>query len=291
MASTPRRKPPWLTVKVADGPRYRAVRRTVADQGLHTVCQEARCPNQGECWGAGTATFLLLGGVCTRGCSFCAVTRGDPAGTVDTAEPQRVAAAVRQMGLAYAVLTSVTRDDLPDGGAGVYAATLRALRDLAPPPRTEVLIPDYGPAALDTVLAAGPDVLAHNLEVVERLTPQLRHRRFGYRRSLDVLRRASASSSWGGMVKSSLLLGLGETDTEVARALDDLLAAGTRLLVLGQYLQPTRAHAPVVEYVTPERFEVWADRARSLGFAFVAAGPRVRTSYRAAEAFARGKRR
>ncbi len=277
-----------MKVKVADGPRYRAVRQTVARQGLHTVCQEARCPNQGECWGAGTATFLLLGEVCTRGCRFCAVTRGDPAGAVDTAEPRRVAEAVHSMGLEYAVLTSVSRDDLPDGGASVFAATVRAIQGLTPPPRTEVLVPDYGPEALDTVLAAGPDVLAHNLEVVERLTPLLRHHQFGYRSSLDVLQRATASA-WGGVVKSSLLLGLGETEEEVSQALDDLLAAGTRILVLGQYLQPTREHAPVVEYVPPERFERWAEEGRNRGFGYVAAGPLVRTSYRAAEAFASGR--
>ena len=287
MPRDPQRKPPWLKAKVVDGPRYHAVRQTVARQGLHTVCQEARCPNQGECWGAGTATFLLLGEVCTRGCGFCAVARGDPAGAVDAAEPQRVAEAVRSMGLEYAVLTSVTRDDLPDGGAGVFAATLQALQGLTPSPRTEVLTPDYGPGALDTVLAAGPHVLAHNLEVVERLTPLLRHHSFGYRSSLAVLQRASASA-WGGVVKSSLLLGVGETEAEVSRALDDLLAAGTRILVLGQYLQPTRAHAPVVEYVPPERFEQWAEEGRSRGFGYVAAGPLVRTSYRAAEAYASG---
>ncbi|MDF1554293.1 MAG: lipoyl synthase [Deferrisomatales bacterium] len=288
MLPDPHRKPPWLKVKVADGPRYRAVRHAVTRQGLHTVCQEARCPNQGECWGAGTATFLLLGEVCTRGCHFCAVTRGDPGGAVDASEPRRVADAVHSMGLEYAVLTSVSRDDLPDGGAGVFAATLRELQGLATPPRTEVLIPDYARRDLDTVLAAGPDVLAHNLEVVERLTPLLRHRRFGYRSSLAVLQRASASA-WGGVVKSSLLLGLGEREEEVSRSLDDLLAAGTRILVLGQYLQPTREHAPVVEYVPPERFERWAEEGRRRGFRYVAAGPLVRTSYRAAEAFTSGR--
>lgn len=281
----PLRKPSWLTVPLADGPRYRTVRRALAEQHLHTVCKEARCPNRGECWSAGTATFLLLGEVCTRGCGFCAVTRGDPAGCVDPAEPQRVAAAAKTLGLTYVVLTSVTRDDLPDGGASVFADTLAALAGLTPPSRTEALIPDYGPAALNTVLAARPSVLAHNLEVVERLTPQLRHPRFSYRRSLSVLKRA-ADSTWGGRVKSSLLLGLGETRDEVHRALDDLLAAGTHLLVLGQYLQPSRGHAPVADYLTPEQFDRWAERARAQGFAFVSAGPRVRTSYRAAEAFA-----
>jgi len=279
------RKPPWLTVPLADGPRYRTVHRAVTEQHLHTVCKEARCPNRGECWSAGTATFLLLGDVCTRGCGFCAVNRGDPGGVQDPAEARRVAAAAATMGLTYAVLTSVTRDDLPDGGASVFADTLAALSGLTPPPRTEVLIPDYGPGALDTVLSAHPSVLAHNLEVVERLAPKLRHPRFSYRRSLSVLKRA-ADSTWGGRVKSSLLLGLGETRDEVHRALDDLLAAGTHVLVLGQYLQPSRGHAPVTEYLSPEQFDAWAERARALGFAFVAAGPRVRTSYRAAEAFA-----
>jgi len=284
MSVNTQRKPPWLKVRVAEGAGYRSVRRTVTGQKLHTVCQEARCPNVGECWGAGTATFLLLGDVCTRGCGFCAVTRGNRPGDVDDTEPRRVSEAVRSMQLRYAVLTSVTRDDLPDGGAGVFASTLHELAGLPTPPRTEVLVPDYAPAPLQAVLEAAPDVLAHNLEVVERLTPTLRHPRFSYRRSLEVLRQAAASR-WRGVVKSSLLLGLGERDEEIRAAMEDLLAVGVEVLVLGQYLPPSRRHAPVTEYVPPERFDAWAEEGRLLGFGYVAAGPLVRTSYRAAEAY------
>jgi lipoic acid synthetase len=282
--SKPTRKPSWLKVGIPGGERYRRVRRAVGGMVLHTVCQEARCPNVGECWDQGTATFLILGDVCTRGCRFCAVTRGDPAGAVDRDEPQRIASAAQQMELSYVVVTSVTRDDLPDRGASIFAATVRAVRAEEPPPLVELLIPDYLDADLDTVLDARPDVLAHNVEVVERLTPQMRHAGFDYRRSLTVLEQATARG--GAITKSSLMLGLGETDDDVERCLEDLRGVGVRILVLGQYLRPTHDHAEVVEYVHPDRFDAWAARGRELGFDFVASGPLVRTSYRAAEAFA-----
>lgn len=277
-------KPDWLKVRLPGGERFRDVRRVVAGHGLHTVCEEARCPNVGECWGAGTATFMILGDTCTRGCRFCAVNRGDPEGALDAAEPDRVARAARVMGLDYAVVTSVTRDDLPDGGASVFAATVRALKALDPAPLVELLIPDYLGASLDALLAARPDVLAHNIEVVERLTGPMRHPNFRYRRSLEVLAQTRARAP-DLITKSSVMLGLGETDEEIRRAMAELLGVGTRILVLGQYLRPSRSHAPVREYVHPERFQELADAGRRMGFDFVAAGPLVRTSYRAAEAY------
>lgn len=277
------KKPSWLKVSLPGGERYRHVKRAVEDGGLHTVCREARCPNVGECWESGTATFMILGDTCTRGCRFCAVTRGDPEGRVDRGEPARVARAASRMGLDYAVVTSVTRDDLPDGGATVFADTVRELKALDPAPMVELLTPDYLDADLAVVLDSGPAVFAHNVEVVERLCPSMRHGRFTYARSLECL--ASAAAKGGSIVKSSIMLGLGETDEEVRRTMSDLRSAGVEILVLGQYLQPTRDHAGVVEYVPPERFDEWAREGEGMGFDYVASGPLVRTSYRAAEAY------
>jgi lipoyl synthase len=282
------RKPPWLKVPLPGGDRYLRVRRAVSSCGLHTVCEEARCPNVGECWNAGTATFLILGDACTRGCAFCAVTRSAAGAPPDADEPARVARAAAEMELEYAVVTSVTRDDLEDGGASIFAATVAALKALPRPPLVELLTPDYSGAALEAVVDAAPDVFAHNVEVVERLTSALRHPRFDYRRSLACLEAAAARHP-GMPTKSSVLLGLGETDAEIDGAMRDLRAAGVRILVLGQYLRPTPRNAPVVEYVPPERFDALRDRGLELGFDFVASGPLVRTSYRAAEAFVRGR--
>jgi lipoic acid synthetase len=253
------------------------------------VCAEARCPNVGECWGAGTATFMILGDLCTRGCRFCAVLRGNQGGSVDLEEPERVKEAVVRMGLEYAVITSVTRDDLDDGGASVFATAIRAVKSLNPPVSVEVLTPDYIGGDLEIVLKAGPDVFAHNIEVVKRLTPSMRHAKFSYERSLECLSQARAFDSHL-KTKSSIMLGLGESDVEVEDAMADLLDVGVEILVLGQYLQPTRDHAEVVEYVHPGRFEEWALLGRSMGFGYVAAGPLVRTSYRAAEAYVRGSK-
>ncbi len=288
--STYKRKPDWLRVKLPSGRQFGSVRKTLSNRSLHTVCEEAGCPNQSECWSAGTATFMILGDTCTRGCAFCAVTRGNPGGAVDLQEAQRVAAAAAEMGLEYVVITSVTRDDLPDGGASVFADTIRAVKTLPSAPGVEVLIPDYQQESLDTVLSAKPDVLAHNIEVVERLSPNYRHQNFSFHRSLEVLEKAGRDGK-GTITKSSIMLGLGETDQEIEAAMGALLDVGVGILVLGQYLSPTRQHAPVREYIHPEMFDFWARKGRELGFDFVAAGPMVRTSYRAAEAYVQRKLR
>ncbi len=283
---TPLRKPKWIKMKIPSGARYERVNRALIQGRLHTVCREAHCPNVGECWEQGTATFMILGDTCTRGCRFCAVGRGDPGGRADSDEAARVAHVAEEMGLDYVVITSVTRDDLEDGGAAVFAQTVRAIKRLDPAPQVELLIPDLRGAALRTVIDASPDVLAHNIEVVERLTPVFRHPRFSYRRSLKVLQQTKALNP-ALLTKSSIMLGLGESEAEIEASMADLRRVGTDILVLGQYLRPTKDHADVVEYVSPQRFDELAERGRALGFGFVAAGPMVRTSYRAAEAFAR----
>ncbi len=261
-----------------------AMRRRLKRLALHTVCEEARCPNQGECWGAGTATVMILGDTCTRSCRFCAVRSGHPGGVTDPQEPARVAEAVRDAGLKYVVLTSVDRDDVPDGGAGQFAATIRALRQASPGVRVEVLVPDYLDERLATLLEAAPDVLAHNVEVVRRLSPSVRDRRASYDRSLDTLRQAARMRP-GQLTKSSIMVGLGETPEEVRECLRDLREAGVRLVTLGQYLRPTTRNLPVVRYVPPEEFAELDRDARAMGFEFVASGPLVRSSYRAAELF------
>lgn len=273
-------KPPWLRVRVRMTPAFEAVQRAVREHRLHTVCASAACPNLGECWARGTATFMIGGNLCTRSCGFCDVPTGRPA-PLDAGEPERVALAVEQLGLAFAVITCVARDDLPDGGAEQMAQTVRAIRRRCPGIGIEVLIADYkgSEAALRSVLAAGPDVLNHNLETVERLTRKVRLAA-RYDRSLGVLRRA-AELHPEIPTKSGLMLGLGETEAELEQALADLHAAGVRLLTLGQYLQPSSAHLPVERWVTPAEFDAWAARARALGFREVAAGPLVRSSYHA----------
>ena len=276
--ATPR--PTWLRVRVPASGEAARVREIVRAGGLHTVCFSAACPNLGECWSHGTATFMIGGNLCTRACGFCDVATGRP-GPLDPEEPGRVAEAVARLGLGFAVITAVARDDLADGGAGQMAATVRAVRARCPGTGIEVLIPDYrgDEAALSTVLDASPDVLNHNLETVERL--QRRVRKAGrYDRSLAVLRRAGELRP-DIPTKTGLMLGLGERDDELERSLGDLREAGVRLLTLGQYLQPSPAHLPVERFVPPEEFERWAERARELGFEEVAAGPLVRSSYRA----------
>ncbi len=284
------RKPPWLKRRLPTDSSFQEVRGLIEKGRLHTVCQEAKCPNIWECYAHQTATFLIMGSRCTRNCRFCSVTPGPPE-PLDPQEPARVAEAAARMGLRYAVVTSVTRDDLPDGGAAHFAATIRELRRLIPGTRVEVLIPDFqgDGSALLTVLAARPDVLNHNIESVPRLYPQVRPQA-DYLRSLALLKHARAFDS-GIATKSGLMLGLGEETPEVRRTLQDLRAADCRILTLGQYLQPSPEHLPVIRYVTPAEFEDWRTSALQMGFAEVASGPFVRSSYHAGESFEKAKKK
>jgi lipoic acid synthetase len=277
-------KPHWLKKQLPSGPDYEKVKFLITRGRLHTVCQEAKCPNIWECFSEHTATFLILGDHCTRDCRFCAVTYGalEPP---DPGEPSRVAKAAQDMGLRYVVITSVTRDDLPDGGAGLFAETIREIRNRMPDTKVEVLIPDFQgkTEALNTVLQAYPDVLNHNLETVPRLYPTVRPEAI-YDRSLELLKRVHIFDS-AIPTKSGLMLGLGETSEEIHQTLLDLLEAGCRILTLGQYLQPSQQHLPVARFLTPDEFDHWRETGYSLGFAEVASGPFVRSSYRAHELF------
>jgi lipoyl synthase len=273
-------KPPWLKVRLPGGAEYLRVRRLVQDQRLHTVCEEARCPNLAECWGHGTATLMLLGDTCTRACGFCAVKTGRPA-AVDEDEPERVAQAVRTMGLRHAVLTCVTRDDLPDGGAHIFAASIRRIRELCPGCAVETLISDLGGNwdALSAIMAARPDVLNHNTETVPRLYGRVRPRA-QFARSLELLRRAKELDA-NTVTKSGLMVGLGETRDELLAVFADLAAVGVDVLTLGQYLRPSAWHLPVDRYYPPEEFDALRADALALGFRHVEAGPLVRSSYHA----------
>lgn len=277
-------KPPWLKVRLQHGPRYRELASLTEELAIHTVCREARCPNIYECWNAGTATFMILGSVCTRSCRFCAVDFGLPT-ELDLQEPQRVAQAVARLGLDHVVITSVARDDLADGGASVFAATIGAVAAASPHTTVEVLVPDFGgsAAAVAQVMAARPAVFNHNLETVERLTPMVRSRA-RYRRSLAVLAEAARQAQGQDqppLIKSGLMLGLGEDRAEVEQAMADLRAAGCSILTLGQYLQPSPVHLPVARYVPPAEFDAYRELALAMGFVHVEAGPLVRSSYRA----------
>jgi len=280
---TATQKPAWLKVRLPSHGDFFRVAEILRAGGLHTICQSARCPNIGECWERRTATFLILGDVCTRNCGFCAVAKGTP-GPLDPEEPARVAEAVVSLGLAYAVVTSVTRDDLADGGAGHFAAVIEAIRRRSPATRVEALIPDLGgdAAALGTVLDARPDVLNHNLETTESLYPAIRRPRENYRRSIGVL---AAAKARGALTKSGLMIGLGESEAAVLGTFADLRQAGCDLLTVGQYLQPTAAHPPVAKFYTPDEFESLAAAARRAGFLEVVAGPLVRSSYQAGRLF------
>ncbi|MFN2549665.1 MAG: lipoyl synthase [Myxococcales bacterium] len=276
-------KPEWLKVRMPGGGRYEHVRRTLRELNLATVCEEASCPNMGECWGSGTATVMLMGEVCTRGCRFCDVSSGMP-GPLDPLEPRHLAEAVSRLGLDYLVVTSVNRDELSDGGASHFAQAIVELRRAAPKMLVEVLTPDFqgDHAALQMIVEASPTVAAHNVETVKRLTPRVRDRRATYRQSLDVL----AFYKRGGMrTKSSLMLGLGETRDEVLQAMRDLRAVDCDILTLGQYLRPTEKHLPVEEFVHPDVFAELEREGLAMGFRFVAAGPLVRSSYKAGEFF------
>ncbi len=275
-------KPAWLRTRVPSGARYQQILEIVRTHRLATVCAESKCPNIAECWGRGTATLMLMGSVCTRACRFCSVDTGNPRGWLDPLEPTNVADAVALMGLRYVVLTSVDRDDLADGGAGHYAACVRAIHERMPETAVEALTPDFQGRhdCVATVLDAGLATYAQNLETVERLTVQVRDPRAGYGQTLDVLRFAKEHAP-ATITKTSLMLGLGETDDELEQAFDDIRAADVDVLTMGQYMRPTRNHLPVQRYVTPDEFLRYRDRALERGFVEVVAGPFVRSSYRA----------
>ncbi len=276
----PSRKPPWMKIKLRTGENYRDLKNLVRGKALHTVCEEARCPNIYECWERKSATLMILGDVCTRSCGFCAVKTGRPP-YLDELEPYRVGAAVEAMGLRHCVITSVNRDELADGGAGIWAETIRQIRSQATGCTVEVLIPDFrgDRAALQQVMEAGPDILAHNLETVPRLYRQVRPQA-GYRQSLNVL----AQAYDGGMtVKSGIMVGIGERPEEVMALLDDVVATGCHLFTIGQYLQPTRDHLPISRYVHPDEFGRYKAAGLAMGFRVVESGPLVRSSYHADE--------
>ncbi|HMN04403.1 MAG TPA: lipoyl synthase [Flavobacteriales bacterium] len=274
----PMRKPEWLRVKLPFGENYKKVREIVDQHKLHTICQSGHCPNMAECWGAGTATFMILGNICTRSCGFCNVATGRPE-AVDPFEPSRVSRSVELMGVKHCVITSVDRDDLSDGGADIWAKTIRSVRRRTPQTKLETLIPDFQGVwgNLDIVLAERPEVLSHNVETVRRLTRKVRIQA-KYDRSLEVLMRAKKA---GLRTKSGIMLGLGERDHEVLETMDDLRSVGCDVITLGQYLQPTKKHLPVEEYVHPSRFKMFKEEGLKRGFLFVESGPLVRSSYHA----------
>jgi lipoic acid synthetase len=279
----PARRPEWLKVRIPGGDNYFELKRLMRGLGLHTVCESARCPNVGECWAHRTATFMILGDLCTRRCGFCAVPKGRPAGKVDWGEPERVAEAARAMGLKYVVVTSVDRDDLADGGAAIFAQAIQALRQQIPGGKVEVLIPDFrgSDAALETVLAARPDILNHNIETVARLYPVAR-RGSRYERSLRLLRHSRAIAP-GIPTKSGLMVGLGETLEEVRVLLADLASAGVDIVTIGQYLRPSAEQLPVARFWSPEEFAVLKREGERRGIRHVESGPLVRSSYHAHE--------
>jgi lipoic acid synthetase len=273
------KKPKWLRVKLPTGDNYRSVRKLVDSYKLHTICESGNCPNMGECWGEGTATFMILGNICTRSCGFCNVATGRPE-AVDWEEPDRVARSVKLMRVKHAVLTSVDRDDLPDGGSIIWAETVKAVRRLSPTTTMETLIPDFRGMLhnVDRIIDVHPEVVSHNIETVRRLTRKVRIQA-KYDQSINVLRYLKDN----GMkrTKSGIMLGLGETDDEVIESMHDLREAGVDILTVGQYLQPTTKHLPVVEFVEPERFEKYKEIGMDIGFRFVESGPLVRSSYHA----------
>ncbi|MFO7999413.1 MAG: lipoyl synthase [Bacteroidales bacterium] len=273
------RKPEWLRIKMTKAQDYRHVKGFLSPGGLHTICESGACPNKGECWAAGTATFMILGNICTRNCRFCNVPSGRPL-PPDPEEPARVAQAVQAMNVKHCVITSVDRDDLPDGGAGIWAETLKRIHEAAPEATIEALIPDFGGKQSDilTVLNAKPDVISHNLETVRRLTPEVRSVA-NYDTSLGVLEFIAGHS--GIRTKSGIMLGLGETEGEILETMDDLLQVNCQVLTLGQYLQPGRDHLPVEKYIHPDDFRRYGEIARKKGFRFVESAPLVRSSYHA----------
>lgn len=283
-------KPSWIKIRPPAGERYLEIKDLLKGLNLATVCQEAQCPNIAECWGGGTATIMLMGEVCTRGCRFCNVKTGNPKGVLDLEEPQKVAHAVSKMGLDYVVLTSVDRDDLPDEGSGHFAKTVELMKELAPSLIIEVLTPDFKGREdyIAKIVDAKPDVFAHNVETVERLQKRVRDPRAGYAQSLRVLEFVKERDA-SRYTKTSIMLGLGETDEEVRATLRDLREVGCDVVTFGQYLQPQKRHLPVENFITPEKFAEWQSESESMGFMYVASGPLVRSSYRAGEFFMKGK--
>ena len=279
-------KPEWLRVKYPSGENFERIRATLRSHSLHTVCEEAHCPNMGECWGGGTATFMLMGDTCTRGCRFCMVKSGNPHGQLDMFEPAKVAKTIADLGLRYVVITSVDRDDLPDGGASHFAQTIMAIKQYDSNVITEVLIPDFEGNLHDVkkVVDAGPEVVAHNVETTEPLTPKVRDPRATYKQSLSVLKGIKELNP-AVYSKTSIMLGLKETERDLVKTMRDLREVNVDILTLGQYLRPSKGHLPVAEYVTPERFDYYKGIAEDLGFLYVASGPFVRSSYRAGEFF------
>jgi lipoic acid synthetase len=272
------KKPKWLRVKLPIGENYKKVRSLVDEHKLHTICESGSCPNMGECWGEGTATFMILGNICTRSCGFCAVQTGRP-DSVDEFEPGRVANSVKLMGVKHAVITSVDRDDLKDGGADIWAQTVRAIRHQSPGTTLETLIPDFAGKweNLQVIIDVAPEIVSHNLETVRRLTKQVRIQA-KYDRSLEVLFRLKKGNM---RTKSGVMLGLGESEEEIIETMTDLRSVGVDILTLGQYLQPTPKHLPVQEFITPERFDKYGQLGREMGFRYVESGPLVRSSYHA----------
>ena len=281
-------KPSWLRAKAPVGTGFQAVKALVKEHRLATVCEEAKCPNIGECWNAGTATIMLMGAVCTRACRFCAVDTGNPRGWLDPQEPQNAARTVELMKLKYIVLTSVNRDDLPDGGAGHYAACVRAIKERSPQTAVEALTPDFQGVLVDvaTVVDSGVEVFAQNIETVRRLTHPVRDPRAGYEQTLRVLEHAKRHNP-RVLTKSSLMLGLGETEEEIVQTLDDLRAASVDIVTLGQYLRPTAHHLPIERFVAPAEFDRYRELALARGFLECVSGPLVRSSYRAEQALNR----
>jgi lipoyl synthase len=272
------RKPEWLKVKLPKAQAYKHVNGLVISNQLHTICESGNCPNAGECWGRGTATFMILGNICTRSCKFCNVATGKPL-SPDPDEPLKVAQSIQKLGLKHAVITSVDRDDLPDGGAGFWAETIRQIKNFNPGTTIEVLIPDFDgkPELIQKVIDTRPEVISHNLETVERLTRQVRNRA-RYHTSLEVLRQIANS---GLVAKSGIMLGLGETPGEIFQTMDDLRSVGVKVMTIGQYLQPTRKNHPVLEYIHPDVFAKYKEIGRQKGFSFVESSPLVRSSYKA----------
>lgn len=287
-----RKLPPWLKVSLPTGPVVARLKEASRSRGLATVCEEARCPNLAECWGGGTATFMVMGDTCTRGCRFCSVGTAAKPPLPDAEEPAKLALTLKEMAVEYAVLTTVCRDDLPDQGAAHLAACIRAVRTACPGMKVEMLLQDFrgDTSLLNAVLDARPHVIAHNVECVERLTASVRDAKAGYRQSLDVLAAAKRHSP-DKPTKTSLMLGLGETEGEIARAFEDIRSVGVDIITLGQYLRPTgsRHHLPVADFIHPDDFKRYGAMAKEHGFMYVASGPFVRSSYRAAELFLKGR--